>query len=434
MKLARISSCSPKRAVIVSLLILALFFLYKESGSSVFLYPALVGMFLYAIVFNPIEVFLVGVFLVSQIRLIRIQDSSLALVGLFLLISQFKYLILNHLKLSVCFILAMISAGITTMLYSDTSLLSMAIRSLVFIVFIYSLPSKTIDLYKNDFIELFILGCVCSVLMSLYGIVKGGGLIFSGSFSAMENDRNFYAANLITGIGATLACFSQERYKLLYLGFAFLLVFGGLITGSRTFFICLIPLLLMVLLQVISSSDKSIRRSALIVLFISVSICIAILPIFLPILDEILLSRFSDNTVSGGSGRTETWSYFLSLTCSSLERFIFGNGQAINYVKVGSVEVVEHNTYIQALSTYGLFGLITIFCSYYTICRRILRGTIIKYKWSLLPLFSTLLFYLTISALYSSIFDISLFICILVIINLNPRKSSIKLKINDCKE
>ena len=358
--------------VILSLSILMLFAVYNFTGLFLFL---LLGMAVWvcAALFVPAErFFLVSVFLIPSISWLKAIGQGDALYGYVFLLFVIKYLCKKRIiKLPVIFIVHTMSVFVTTLLNKNWQLLPSLLRFLMFLIFIVNFYNTIISRdYKYRCLRLFSIGAVMNLLVGMI-YASLNGTIYSGFFGGIRDDRNYFAAGLAAAVAISLYLVLHSEYKKQWLALTVLL-FGGILTNSRTFLLAMSFCLMMVLL--------SMRKSKTIIrvfgLFTLTLLCVVLFWGEISPALNMLLRRFSEDNIATGNNRFTAWAYYLQRTFSSLESALFGSGYSKFYLASISkdIRIVEHNTFVQAISTLGLVGSVTLFFCFSRVFRTIAGG------------------------------------------------------------
>lgn len=127
--------------------------------------------------------------------------------------------------------------------------------------------------------------------------------------------------------------------------------FAGFITVSRTFFICLVIVLIAVVMA-IRKKFSALTSSVIITLLICISIIVLVQ------MDDLFAAfseRFSDDKT--GSGRTNIIAYYHHWLIENPINYLFGTG-CLFYLKYVGYDEAPHNGVQQIIVCYGLMGLI----------------------------------------------------------------------------
>ena len=232
----------------------------------------------------------------------------------------------------------------------------------------------------------------------LFGIVYYmlvGQSIIGNRFISISVDPNYYAVVILLAI--SLICLYINSYKAnkVIIPLLVILVFFGLLSGSRMFIIgLLLPTLY--ILRVLFFSQKG--RKLFFVICFAVIIIVSLWKHIYPYLELVFVRLNSETTISG-NGRIDAWNYYYSQWIETIQSFLLGKGKQLPYYSNGNNAVLQHNLYLEALSEIGLIGTI---CYFGTLCSIF---TTIKKKpvpvFSYLPIAVLLLCYSSLNALFS---------------------------------
>lgn len=132
---------------------------------------------------------------------------------------------------------------------------------------------------------------------------------------------------------------------------------------------------------------------------------------------------FSEET-SGGSGRTKIWNMYIKLTFFNIKNMLFGLGLANYEILQG---FVQHNLYIEAISSKGLIGL-AIYMYIYTYIYidiykyfKIIKTHII----STIPMMTICIGFMFLNGLHSDIGIMTIFLALFSINAFNYRANKI---------
>jgi len=199
-------------------------------------------------------------------------------------------------------------------------------------------------------------------------------------FSGYYGDPNFYSAHITAALGGVLIQLLKpaSRKKVLALIImASFLMYCGLISLSKSFFLIAVCLILLWLLALLFGKGKiSAKVTILIVSLIGIAFLLST-TVFTDAIDSIL-DRFSrDNSISDfTTRRTDIWAEYIHAIINDPMLLLFGNGY--DAMLIG--ERASHNTVIQSVFQFGLIG--SVFLTVWLVCfaRNFLRN--ISLKWS----------------------------------------------------
>lgn len=396
--------------LLLGVMVFLIFFIYNYTGALILFYLGLACMFFCVFILSFEQLFLLCMILIPNLTMIKMLGSETAWFGYFMLLVGVKYILLKKMFISPWLIAHVLCVLVTICIYLEVSLIFTIVRNIVFFVFIFSIfkteKSFQSTEFQKDVLVYYIIGLLLNVIFGFLFWFMRGKNIFNGYFSGIRNGRNFFSSIIAHGIGLVLLFLfkSDDKLLILPLTILFILAFGGILSGSRTFILSLIFIILEFLFLIMK--PKNIGKG-FILLLSCIGILIVLWDIIIPVFQHVI-DRFGTEEAKGGNGRFALWAEYLKLTFSSLERILFGNGLATNYQDVVWVEgynfQVEHNVLIQSISTVGLCGTISLFMIYMAMYKVI----VVKKKFKLanwMPLCAGLLFYMSISALYSDQFN-----------------------------
>ncbi len=198
--------------------------------------------------------------------------------------------------------------------------------------------------------------------------------------SGYYGDPNFYSAHITTALGGVLILFlhSDRKRRLFALALtAVMLLYCGLMSVSKSFFLVSVCLLLFWFVDLLFRKGKVSVKIALILVLIVVVLFLLSSTIFTDMLGAVL-SRFGgDNTLSDfTTGRTDLWLNYFRAFAEDPLLLLFGKG----YTDVTVGDRVSHNTAIQCVFQFGLVGLV-LFLGWMVCFMRTLLGDA-KLRWS----------------------------------------------------
>lgn len=175
--------------------------------------------------------------------------------------------------------------------------------------------------------------------------------------SGFYGDPNYYAAQITAALSGCLILLLRERgavRKIILWGLAFLLLYCGFLSGSKTFAIicaCTVSIWLAALLCL---RGRLCFKISLILGAVFTTVFIASSPMFEEMLD-VLISRFSyvSDLSSLTTGRTDLWGSYLNEFSENLKTLLIGSG----FTDVRINGRASHNTIIQTVFQLGLLGL-----------------------------------------------------------------------------
>lgn len=245
---------------------------------------------------------------------------------------------------------------------------------LLFIFFEIGVYLKN-EKYINKFIKYYSYSALVitaiSILITIFNFESFYDEIYmvKGRLNGLMDDPNYFAIVELSAIPFFIN--SKKSFKLLYIA---LLVFGIILSGSKTGFICLMIYFIYKIIKYLLYKNTSIYKKIYYVLFLFFLIfiiwfnfydIIRLLNKYIPISSRIidLFDNFNSAFNDNGSSRIAAWSNGINL----IKRFpIFGVGKGNNSVMsklLYSNGTIAHNTYIQIFADWGIL-LSSIFIIY----------------------------------------------------------------------
>ena len=175
--------------------------------------------------------------------------------------------------------------------------------------------------------------------------------------SGFYGDANFYTAQILAAMGGVLALLLQEKKKgqLVFLGviLAFLL-YSGFLSGSKSFALVAILLLLLWIIAVLKLKGKTGLKITMLICLSAGVIYIATSALFRGLI-TVLLTRFGStkDLDSFTTGRTGLWINYLKEFFGSAKVFFLGRG--FTNIKINGR--ASHNTIIQFFYQFGILGI-----------------------------------------------------------------------------
>ena len=257
--------------------------------------------------------------------------------------------------------------------YSDT------LKFYTMILFSYIILSNK-DLTKNYklIIMLYVTGVILSSIVSFsmkdlfnfseYVINKnvGGGISdyrLQSRFSGLYNDPNYYAVNTILSLVLLVFLFHKKNINYcLFIIMSCLLIFFSILTYSKSSIIMLIiPVMFLLLSNLIN------KRYLINLIFIVLVVALIVLFFHLDLnFINVMKFRFNNNSSSLfdknsflnelTTGRLEIWRQYINFFENNTFELFFGTGIGSDLVN----NLVAHNTYIEMIYHFGIFGSILI--------------------------------------------------------------------------
>ncbi len=323
-------------------------------------------------------------FLVPFNNIIYIGSISIVTIVAFIRVVWNLLLGRNRFRFSITLVLLVVFIGYSALLW-DSSLFLAAIKHLFMVLLCVD---TFINLNKvggecaiGRIIVAMSLGTISSSLVSL--LINGFSV---GRFSVTQSSgKNQLGILCGMCIAFLLMHIIQEKKKILpKMALIIFLVYFGLLTISRTFFIMLVITILWIGLYAVLGSKKKLQ-SVFIAIFVTGSIYFAFtyIPFFKEMINNLFL-RMDALETDGGGGRFALWQEYLRVFFSSTKNTLFGIG---NYLDYGLTQVA-HNMWMEMLTQYGMVGFPIILATFISGIKEIsISHERIKRHWfSFLPL------------------------------------------------
>ena len=193
--------------------------------------------------------------------------------------------------------------------------------------------------------------------------------------SGYMGDPNFYATHITTALSGILLILlnNPKRSRLFVLiPLAFLLLYCGLLSISKSFMLISVCLLLLWVMMLLLQRGKVSIKAAIIVTLIIAFAFLLSTTVFTDMLDK-LFFRFSQDTNLSDftTGRTEVWDSYIQAIFSDVKLLLFGQG--CTNMLLG--DKATHNTLLQCFYQLGLIGcaILALWLVYFY--QTLLRGT-----------------------------------------------------------
>ena len=169
-------------------------------------------------------------------------------------------------------------------------------------------------------------------------------------------DPNFYTAHITAAIAGCLVLVAdgQRRARTaVLLVLAAVLVYCGFLSGSKSFFLIWVFLMILWVIEICQTKGKLTRKAALILGLLVFLVYVASSSLFRDKID-VILTRFSwaDNASELTTGRTDLWKIYLTAIFDSPRLLLLGQG----FTNVLIAPKASHNTLIQLVYQFGIFG------------------------------------------------------------------------------
>src|SRR5690606_6662354 len=230
-------------------------FFYLGTNNSVFAAIGACILFGTTFIFRPIEVISIFAFLLSNQRIIVLNQGGASLLNLVVFVLILRFLSERNYHLDKSFVLNTILilaySAFLIFIHEDASVLIISFKflltaSLFYFITKHMMNEKFVDLKR--IIRFYIFGAVCTGVL---GIVFEGVYLGAERFSAGEyNNSNILGTSFSYAIALLTVMYNRklESFKF-FLGLVLPLLFFGLLTQSRSFLLAIAILAVYLMLR-----------------------------------------------------------------------------------------------------------------------------------------------------------------------------------------
>lgn len=299
--------------------------------------------------------------------LLRLTPVSISCFTLALLMAGFIKLIKNGFILKNYYICIALMLAVITQLSKIISGYRLINSYIMFLAMLVLFPSFDLKNRSYNFYQLTIFFSAGIVLAALTAerfaeysniarYIKVDSYLNITRRCGYYGDPNFYSAQITAALAGCLLLTAGDRERVsvpVLLIMSGLLVYCGFLSGSKSFMLIAILLLLLWGIEVLVSHGKITKKVAL---FISCGIFVAYIGSSALFSDKIdvILTRFSmvDDVSSFTTGRTDLWKLYIMKILSTPKLLLLGQG----FTPVIIQPKASHNTIIQLVYQLGIFG------------------------------------------------------------------------------
>lgn len=319
-----------------------------------------IAIMLFALVFFRFDdLFLYTMILFPLYEAIKLASISSAFYGYYFILVAIKYFAGKgfNIKFRFSIFAFFIFVIITSIKYGNYNLIISEVREVVCLLLLFTMFNTNAKYLDRDYIIKILM---CSIL--------GATITAASFFLGTRHERNFATLTFPCFVAIILLiCTYGKKVSIISIFSMILLAVGSLISSSRTNFIVL---MFVVLVPVFLLFDKGKIKHGICFLLLIAMMVFLISILFSEVINSVL-QRFDGEDVETGNGRTEIWSFYINLTCSSWDRFLFGNGAYNNYIHL--IGHHEHNSFVQAFSQFGILGAFFWVCMYLSLFMQIIK-------------------------------------------------------------
>lgn len=390
----------------------AVFVTYALSPSDMLLALGVFVMFLPLLLATSNELMMLIWFYAPNTAMFRIENG-LTLLTFFIAAVLLRYVMRGRVVISLrlAVALAFLAAGTlaASALSGGMGLILPFVGFVSLLVCVNSWISDNahalLDSYRTVF-RSFVLGCAVSVACGIAYHLAMRGELFGSRFSSVGADPNYYG--LVMAFAASLVLVdllesSSARGSQALVGF--LLVLSGLLSVSRAFVVSVaVNLVAVAALLVGRSGIRMMAKFAIVTILVGGTVTAG--SIMRPVIES-YETRFSAQSVATLGDRTSLFDTYTHLWLQDSKSVLFGLGDPADLYRKGLVPGVQHNYYLEVVSSIGVLGAIPLALVYVAIWRvthtgaQRTRGR--RSRIILLPALTLMLSLLSLNALFSDV-------------------------------
>lgn len=227
-------------------------------------------------------------------------------------------------------------------------------------------------------------------------------------FKGLFQDSNYYATTVILGIVLILLlCQKKSLNKMWALFGGIILLYAGAITYSRSFYLCMIIIIVLFIYRLIKQG----YYLPAFLIIISVVIGAVIIMSGRVTFFEGILQRFNSKDANElSSGRYESWINYIQFIFAKINIVLFGTGFTTKLV--GGLGV--HNLYLEIIFYLGTVGLLLFVIYFLTLMKKVNLCGIKKYIIiNNIPLFMLFILYFFLQGVLSTTLYCEAFVAII---------------------
>lgn len=327
------------------------------------------GLFLFQTAYTCIHNYELPIllFYLPWTALLRFSPDSISFYTLALLMVGCIKIVKNNFRLKSYYVAIALMIAVLSLLAKIISGYRLANSYLMFLAMLVLFPMLNFENRAYDFYWLtvsFALGIVVAALTAerfagypnIAEYIKVDSYLSITRRCGFYGDPNFYTAHITAAIAGCLSLVTagQTRARTtILLALTGVLVYCGFLSGSKSFFLILVFLMILWVIEICLTKGKLSRKAALILSLLVFLVYIASSSLFRDKIDMIL-TRFSwaDNVSEFTTGRTELWKTYLTAILDSPKLLLLGQG----FTDVLIAPRASHNTVIQLVYQFGIFG------------------------------------------------------------------------------
>lgn len=360
-----------KNLILIACVVLSVWLLIAQAFGNLFLLlPCLVG-YLALLAWSAVQsmVMPVLIFFLPFSALLKISQGSISFYTIGLMCVYLIYLVLGSKNIDIRHFIPAFFIIALTMIVKVSNGFSFENNYFLFITTLLVLPflkreiNDKYDLYELTFY--FVFGIVLAATTSRFLISNSNISEFIATFdihgstryAGFYGDPNFYSVHITTafsGVLILLLDFNKRKRFVSLILMASALLYCGLLSVSKSFFLIVVCLLLLWFIRFLFVKGKASVKLTVVFLSIVALFFLLSSTVFVDALD-LIFSRFgSDNTISDfTTKRTNIWINYFNHFEENPMVLLFGNGYMDSAMVYGRA---AHNTVIQLVFQFGIFG------------------------------------------------------------------------------
>ena len=310
-------------------------------------------------------------FFLPWTALLRFSPDSISFYTLALLMVGCIRTFQNKFSLKNYYVAIALAITVLTLLAKIIDGYRLANSYLMFIAMLVLFPTLDFENRAYDFYQLTIFFSVGIILAALTAeqfagypniakYIKVDAYLTITRKCGYYGDPNFYTAHITAAIAGcfTLIVSGRKRGTVLVLMvLSGLLVYCGFLSGSKSFFLIAVFLMILWVIEICVSRGKLTQKAALILGLLAFLVYIASSSLFRDKID-VILTRFSwaDDASGFTTGRTDLWRIYLTKILNSPKLLLLGQG----FTNILIAPRASHNTLIQLVYQFGVFGAVLL--------------------------------------------------------------------------
>ena len=250
----------------------------------------------------------------------------------------------------------------------DASGLSFDYIAFLMLVLLFPVVKDEWNAHQYDFYRLVfffsasvILAALCAQEFATYSniarYIRVDAYLTVTRLSGFYSDPNFYTAQITAALGGALVAILKETSKrrtTCLAVFLLMLLYCGLLSGSKSFIVIVTLLLVLWIIEVIKMRGRLMLKIGLLIGSL-VAIVLIATATFLSSLVDVFVTRLSasDNWSEFTTGRVDIWATYLEELLSNEKLLLLGKG----FSNINLNNRASHNTIIQCVYQFGLIGV-----------------------------------------------------------------------------